>query len=247
MGPGVTRPRSWAAAVVVVVGLAFMVNDTGDGPGPPAEAPSRAQGDGCAQWAYLTDGTRQRNEFTWVLNVSSVPAYLDRAQAVHAVRSATETIALGRSNCPPGDNAGAALPRVLYAGPTQREANVTPAGECFPPGNTDGINAVSFGRLPEDVAAVTCSYTYRGDIWQSDVMLNDAPGVFTTTPDDASCLDSFDLQSVMTHERGHSFGLGHVPEGPGTAALTMSSMMGRCDPSGRTLGPGDVAGLLRLY
>lgn len=247
MGPGVTlRARSWSAVAVTLAGVAFLVNDTdGDRPGTAGVAPE-AQGGGCAQWAYTTRASRQHHTFTWVLNVSSIPPYLDPAQAERAIDRATRTVAHARSNCP-GAPAGAEPPRVIYAGPTTREANVTPAADCFPTDNSDGINVVSFGRLPPDVVAVTCSYTYRGDIWQSDMMLNDAPEMFTTTPNAASCVDSFDLQAAATHERGHSFGLGHVPESPATDALTMSTMMGRCDPSGRTLGLGDVAGLNRMY
>ncbi len=247
MGPGLTlRARSWSAVGVALVGIAFLVNDTdGDTAGPATLVPD-AHGGGCAQWAYTTRPSRQHHTFTWVLNVSSVPPYLDRAQAERAIDRATKTVAHARSNCLAAP-VGADLPRVIYAGRTTREANVTPEADCFPTGNSDGINVVSFGRLPQDVVAVTCSYTYRGDIWQSDMMLNDAPGVFTTTPNAASCRDSFDLQAVATHERGHSFGLGHVPESPATDSLTMSTMMGRCDTSGRTLGRGDVAGLNRMY
>ncbi|HLN79254.1 MAG TPA: hypothetical protein VK204_19580 [Nocardioidaceae bacterium] len=244
MGRGVRRVGSWAAVMLAATGATFLINDDSDGtPTPPYEAPH--PDNECAT-AYTLDGPRQKDTFTWVMDVSSVPSYLDRAQVVRAVDRATRTVAEATSSCP-GSNGGARLPRVLFAGPTEHQANVTPASDCFPPDNTDGINVVSFGRLPADVVAVTCTYTYRGDIWQTDVMLNDGQGVFTTTPDDPACVDSFDLQSVMTHERGHSFGLGHVPVGPATGALTMSSMMARCDASARTLGAGDVAGLMQIY
>lgn len=251
MGPGVGRcvgrVGPWAVAAAVAVGLTLVV--AGSGHGAPASSGGASGGyrSPCATSAYKLDGPRRNQVFTWVLNVSTVPSYLDRAEAVRAIDRATDTIARARSDCPETRGLRAAVPRVIYAGPTQHQANVTPSSDCFPTDNTDGINVVSFGRLPEDVVAVTCTYTYRGDIWQSDIMLNNAPGLFTTNPDAPSCHVAYDLQAVMTHERGHTFGLGHVPEDQTTGALTMSSLMGRCDPSARTLGTGDVAGLARLY
>jgi hypothetical protein len=240
MGSLATGARTRRLAVALV-GIAFLVNDTGGVAGGVA-----GRTDDCGQWAYATKPARQHQTFVYALNVSSIPAYLDREDAIRAVREAAVTVTRARSDCP-GTSRPRSSPRVIYGGPTLRSANVTPDSECFPSSNSDGINVVSFGRISWDVVAVTCSYTYRGDIWQSDVMLSDRPGVFTLTPGDGSCVASFDLQAVMTHERGHSFGLAHVPESLTSDQLTMSSLMGTCDGSGRSLGAGDVAGLAALY
>lgn len=48
----------------------------------------------------------------------------------------------------------------------------------------------------------------------------------------------------MTHERGHTFGLGHVASG---SLLAMRPSFGYCDASGSTLGLGDVRGLRQKY
>jgi predicted Zn-dependent protease len=47
----------------------------------------------------------------------------------------------------------------------------------------------------------------------------------------------------MTHERGHTFGLGHAD----STTLTMSPNSNYCDNSGATLGLGDVRGLRQKY
>jgi hypothetical protein len=229
--------------------MVFLLHSTGgdEVSGPADETRGKAEPDGCGQVEYAINAARQEHPSTWRLNVSSIPAYLDRAGTVRAIKRADLTIARARSSCAGPAAPTPMLPPSIYAGPTVRAANVTPGSKCFPSGNSDGINVVSFGPLPPDVVAVTCTYTDRGDIWQSDVMLNDREGLFTLTPRSPSCESSFDLQSVVTHERGHSFGLAHVPASPHTDAVTMSSSMARCDDSGRTLGAGDVAGLSRLY
>lgn len=247
MGSRAARVRSWPAVVLALVGVLFLLRANADvDPEPPSAEPPR-ESDGCGQVDYAVHSARQEHASTWVLSVSSIPSYLDRAGAVRAIRMANRTIARARSACAVPLAPTPMLPPAIYAGPTVRRANVTPAARCFPSANTDGINVISFGPLPQGVVAVTCTYTDRGDIWQSDVMLNDRVGMFTLHPRSPACRASYDLQAVMTHERGHSFGLAHVAESPRTGALTMSTAMGWCDPSGRSLGSGDLAGLSRLY
>ena len=247
MGFRAARARSWPAVVLALVGVLFLLRGAGgeDPAARPAEAPHES--DGCGQVEYAVHSAHQAHPSTWVLNVSSIPSYLDREGAARAIRMANRTIARARSTCAVPLAPPPMLPSAIYAGATVRRANVTPSARCFPSANTDGINVISFGPLPRGVVAVTCTYTDRGDIWQSDVMLNERVGMFTLHPRSPACRASYDLQAVMTHERGHSFGLAHVAESPRTGALTMSTAMGWCDRSGRSLGSGDLAGLSRLY
>jgi hypothetical protein len=184
----------------------------------------------------VPDLPRQEHRFIWALDVSSIPAYLPRVATVHAVVAATETV-----------TEGAGLAPAVLGGYSDRSADVTPEGQCVPDTNSDGISTVSFGPLPEGSVAVSCSYVDRGDIWQADVMLSDEPGLFTTSPAEPGCTDAYDVQAVVTHERGHSFGLGDVPESPTTDALTMSGFVGRCDASARTLTHSDLLALRLLY
>lgn len=239
--PGAVGALALAACLLLTVGMG------GRGHPRPDPAVDPPRGDGCSQSVYATHGARQYHSFTWVVNTSTIPSYLDRAGALRAIRRGTAATDRGRTTCPNGRGLAPALPSAIYDGPTDRQANVTPEALCFRPDNSDGINVVSFGRLPGHVVAVTCTYTDRGDIWQSDIMLSDQPGLFTLDPYDGHCVDSYDLQAVLTHERGHSFGLAHVSEGRGSDHLTMSSGLARCDASARTLGWGDVLGLAHIY
>ena len=234
-------------AVLVLAAIAFVANDTDGGSLVPTTVAVEAHGTGCGQHGYSLRSARQRDTFTWVLNVESVPSYLDPGGAEQAMRQATATIVRGRTPCPQDVRTDPAPPPAIYAGPTRRHATVTSDHECFLSSRSDGISVVSFGDLPDDIVAVTCTYSARGDIWQSDVLLNDDPGLFTLDLGDGTCVDSYDLQAVMTHERGHSFGLGHVPENPQADELTMSAYMAVCDATARTLGVGDVAGLRAIY
>jgi predicted Zn-dependent protease len=55
------------------------------------------------------------------------------------------------------------------------------------------------------------------------------------------------VKAVMTHERGHTFGINHVSE-TSHKNMTMSpNINGPCQDSESTLGLGDVEGLRALY
>jgi hypothetical protein len=57
----------------------------------------------------------------------------------------------------------------------------------------------------------------------------------------------WDLEGVMTHERGRTFGMGHVSE-TGRGKLTMSTNVnGPRQMAERSLGRGDVRGLGAKY
>ena len=81
----------------------------------------------------------------------------------------------------------------------------------------------------------------------SDVKVNKKVFSWTTKPGSRSCDRRWDLQSVVTHEWGHTFGLGHVLESD-HGNLTMSGgVNGPCQDAERTLGRGDVLALDGKY
>jgi hypothetical protein len=177
-------------------------------------------------------------------NVSTTPRELRRVQAVRALRRAGANVVNTRNSCHLGDQVPAGL---VYDGNTSGVANIED-GSCV---KSDGESVVSFGDLPKALA-LTCTY-YKlnasgyDEVGTSDVKINRADFKWTTRPGARSCKRGWDLQSVLTHERGHTFGLGHVSE-QYHGRMTMSPVInGPCQKSERTLGKGDVLGLEGKY
>lgn len=150
-----------------------------------------------------------------------------------------------RNNCRLADGVPA---RLRYLGDTDSTANIDKDG-CTT--NSDRTNVVSCGDLSAGVLAVACTrFTYNpsdyDEVAEVDIKVNKADFNCTVNPGSRSCKNRYDLQSVMTHERGHNFGLGHVSQSR-HASLPMSPKIGSCQAADRTLGKGDVLGLNRKY
>lgn len=76
--------------------------------------------------------------------------------------------------------------------------------------------------------------------------LRNSSGVIRFSNKPNSCQHAFDLESVMTHEWGHAFGLWDLDEGE-HGNLTMSEVIHPCSTSPRSLGYGDWLGMYSLY
>jgi hypothetical protein len=197
----------------------------------------------CSDQAYTNMQTRFgtfRVEFNlrWYFNQSTTPDELSSKGALGAIRRGTQNITDTQSNCRRGDR----VPHFMdYEGFTNHHA-------C--PGHNDKMSVVSFGKLPQGTLAQACTVVEKDDHenrtkW-SDILINKARYKWTTNPG-ARCKSKYDLESVVTHERGHTFGLGHVSEGS-HPRLTMSERLnGTCQSSERSLGLGDWRGLDRKY
>ena len=97
--------------------------------------------------------------------------------------------------------------------------------------STDGINSICFNQddagfatgvlaftrvvsadvIGEQLASATAPSTFVGQILDADVLLRpgDANTTFATPRALASNPNSYDLESILTHELGHSFGFNH--------------------------------------
>lgn len=183
----------------------------------------------------------------WYFNVGSRPSNLSSTEATGAVRQGGINITQVNNLCGRGDNVSAALD---YGGTTSRMTDMDASGNCdFV---RDDVSVVDFGDLPSGTLATNCNFfltNFNGydTIVESDITLNKFDHSWTTTPTSSSCSNRWDVESVMTHERGHTFGLGHVSEST-HGSLTMSSAINRaCGTNERTLGKGDWLGLENKY
>ena len=208
---------------------------------------AKADGPGECSDPEYTDGQRRVPEGSplhYGINKGSTPSELRPGDAVVAIRRAGARVANTKSNCHMGDRVPAGL---VYEGKTGKGANIDGLN-C---GANDGNSVVAFGDLPSGILAVTCNWGIvrpgYDDTVASDIKINKRDVRWTTTPRSGSCQEMWDLEGVVTHERGHTFGLGHVPEA-GHGNLTMSTTInGTCQMSERSLGRGDVLGLGAKY
>lgn len=181
----------------------------------------------------------------YYINFRAKPRELTLRSTSLAIRRGGSNITSSRNACRLGDRVPAGF---AYAGRTRLAANVSPGGKCS---GVDQTSVVSFGTLPRGVLAVACTSSAVGPgfnkVVASDIKIARGTVQWTTNPGARSCKNKFDLESVITHERGHTFGLGHVSERT-HGNLTMSTRVnGPCDSSQRTVGRGDVLGLAGKY
>jgi len=140
-----------------------------------------------------------------------------------------------------------------YQGDTSRGTGIDAQGNC---NEFDGFSVVAFGNLPTDADTITLggacqSYYVRQDAWdelaESNIKLNKADATWTTSATSDSCKNRYGVETVMTHERGHTFGLDDLSEA-NHRNLTMSGLInGPCQDSENTLGEGDADGLNVKY
>lgn len=67
--------------------------------------------------------------------------------------------------------------------------------------------------------------------------------VWTVDPDDPLCFGRYDVESVMTHERGHTFGMADGDESRHPRMTMSANNDGACQGQESWLGYGDFLGL----
>ena len=229
------------------IALEHVGDDPGDVPAvEPATADlaaARASGE-CSDDAYTDEDWRVTVGLGYSFNRSTTPREIRPDAAEGAIISGGTNITGVRNGCHLEDQVPAEM---TYLGDTDSDANISRT-DCE--GN-DGSSVVSFGDLAGSVLAGTCTWRARNplgynEVTESDVKINKANFKWAANPRARTCKDSYDLQSVMTHERGHTFGLSHVSE-EAHGRLTMSTLIKKCQKSERILGKGDVRSLNNKY
>lgn len=205
-----------------------------------ATGPNECRDSGFANLDHSVEGGLR-----YYINFAAKPRELTLRSTSLAIRRGGSNITSTRNACRLGDRVTAGL---AYAGRTRLAANVSPGGRCS---GVDQTSVVSFGTLPRGVLAVACtsSSTSQGPnrVVASDIKIARGTVQWTTNPGARSCKNKFDLESVITHERGHTFGLGHVSERTHGNQTMSTRINGPCESSQRTVGRGDVLGLDGKY
>jgi hypothetical protein len=187
---------------------------------------------------------RLNHYIRWYFNAGTTPSKMSKSAVLGAMKRAGTNVSAVRDTCGVPDG----VPAVLrYVGTAKNSVNMGTDGTCKA---NNHKSIVGFGDLPGGYIGKTCVWSWiqeRPDrINFSDVRLNKFDYAWTARVT-GSCRGRYDVESTMTHERGHTFGLGDVSESS-HGNLTMSyESNGPCQISERTLGRGDAVGLNRKY
>jgi hypothetical protein len=194
----------------------------------------------CTDTAYALEKWRLAGTYTWSYNPAGAPAAVASSAATTIYR-ATANVVTGQSRC--GVSRSALVTSQTYKGSSTGVAQISSTASCT--GN-DGVSVTSWGVLPTNTLGYTCVYykTSTGAVLSSDMMLNSTKKWFVGAVP-AGCTDSFDLESVVAHERGHTAGLSHVDQ-TAHPRQTMSPRTLACTTYKRLLGGGDLKGLQAL-
>lgn len=201
-------------------------------PVPPPTEPATGA---CADPTYSLNDMSWPDGYEFYFDEGSVPDKYDKDEVLELIKRAFDNITSVRNDCGLPDNVAATW---HYRGHTTEDA-------CP---DTTFQNVVGFGKLPRSsgVLAVMCPYGDPDEVPAYAHILINLNVAWSLSPETCTRRQQ-DLETTLTHEVGHVFGLGHVGERR-HGDLTMSPVSnGACDTEELSLGLGDVLGLEELY
>lgn len=258
-----TEGISSLGAETSVAGVVTVYDIGPDVGGGTAGASATATGtdNGCTDDAFNLHRWKWMNTFSWYFQRSSTPDEITQDNAESALKQATVNMTTA-DNCGMLDQVSATH---SYDGspPSGAGDNIIIAEEngvkrvkCA--ANEDAHSVSRFGDLPvkaeggtKNFAGVTCTFYTVVDnavdrAKTSDMRLNKEDYQWVVNIGQ-NCSNKLHVESVATHERGHTFGIRHVGE-QNHGWLTMSeSINAFCATSESTLGKGDILGLRQRY
>jgi len=197
----------------------------------------------CRDGYYSSRGYKVYNYNRWYANVGSIPDNLSKAGAVAAMKRGGANIFKVQDSCGLPDRVQGEL---RYQGGTSRSVDINSNGSC---NANDGKSVIGFGDLPDGTLAYACVASWVVNnapdrVASSDIRLNKEDYSWFTR---GSCSGRYDVESSVTHERGHTFGLGEASEGSHRNLTMSEDSNGACQTSERSLGRGDAKGLNSKY
>jgi hypothetical protein len=214
-----------------------------------SDAPQPYQGGAphrCSDFRWARMGHQVYGPLVWYYNHAGTPANV-AATSQDAFTSGFTTVANGRSGC--HDEASNLASAEIFAGTTATAPNITayPTRACT---GYDGINVAGWLAGGEGYLGLACVWSWvdpgRGPgAIDADIVLN-RHYAWSTGPTFGG--SEYDVASVVTHEAGHVFGLGHAGSSAAPSQLTMSgSGVYPASVYARLLGGGDLEGLHTIY
>jgi hypothetical protein len=199
-----------------------------------------------SKYNYLGGGSSPsftwQSRFDWYFKADSVPGDVNTDNARQAVRNATSHITGADNPCGLTDNVTATA---LFQADTVRGTNIS-TGDPPACETNDFYSVTMYGDLSDTWLSATCTWVSGSAAVESDTKLNGADYYWYAVLS-PSCTNRWSTESVATHERGFTFGLGRVSEAT-HGNLTMSTKInGVCQDAERSLGLGDVRGLESMY
>jgi len=202
----------------------------------------------CEDDFYRTIHGGEHDTHEWYFNRSTIPTYfsLSNDTVVQRVREGGAHITHGDTDCSTSLTESIGL---SYKGDTSTRPNMS-KDACAPSG-FDGQNTVAFGDRKPHVAATTCSNIVAfSELSESDMEINNDKAekeffAMNTKPD--TCNSRVDLEGVVTHERGHTFGLDDLDYNNHPKLTMRNAIFSGCSIEMRSLGLGDIKGLNDLY
>ena len=175
----------------------------------------------------------------WRYHAASTPKRFGKLKALGQIKAGMSNMRTGHNDC---GKHGRFRASSKYLGVSRRGPDIRVNDGQVSCGKLNKTNKVGWGSLPRGLLGWTC-YWWRsgGKMIATDMRISRSSLVVLQFP--RSCRNRYDLQSLSTHEWGHSWGLGHVRNDH----LTMHHFLPACTPAFRTLGLGDWRGMRKLY
>lgn len=182
-------------------------------------------------YSYLASGAKWKTAEDWVINPANNFALTD------LFLLDTTAAAIGEWEAAAGAN---------ILGNGSLTTDVLVADETTP----DNVNEIYFGTIADPgVIAVTITWGYFGgspksrQLFEMDQVYDQAD---FTWNGDGNPLD-MDYENIAQHEIGHGIGMGHTPTSTACQNETMYPYAANGETVKRDLGPGDIAGIDKLY
>jgi hypothetical protein len=211
---------------------------SGIGTGRPAVETAARTACGDSAYKFLGPAAAWTQPLRWAFRASSTPAGLSSSAVLAEIKKAFRNVTTSRNDCGLADQVSATS---TYLGATSRKPGVSSSGTCQ---GQDGYNVVGFGSLGGYYSGYTCIWWIGDEIVEMDMRLDtDTQWALSLS----GCQGELVMESLVTHEVGHAFGLAHVSEtkhGRQTMSVYIDDL---CENQEATLGRGDVLGLQALY